>query len=156
MHWLILSLILTLSIHAKADSDNRIAFIEKANALIEKAKSRDPLRYEVFPNSLVLSQIILESGWGKSRRAIKHNNLLGLKSGSRFATFNSYVSSIQYYFDNLLTHDAYDEFRTKLQNDAPVKKLVVALSDPYSGNEKAYAKQLKTIIRQYELERYDD
>lgn len=153
---LILLFVLSSNSYANTHVDSRIVFIEKMNTLIERAKSRNPQRYNIFPNSLIISQIILESGWGTSRLAKRYNNLLGLKNGSKFATFNSYVSSIQYYFDNLLTHDAYSEFRSKLQNNASVKTLIVALSGPYSGNEKTYAKQLRIIIKQYNLERYDD
>jgi Bax protein len=82
---------------------------------------------DVIPNSIVLAQAAIESGWGSSRFAKEHNALFGeytydtekgviplnRDSGKThlIKSFNSLDSSVNSYFNNINSHYAYREFR---------------------------------------------
>lgn len=71
-------------------------------------------KVDKIPMSLVLSQIAIESGWGKSRFSQKFNNFLGMKNKEgNFAKFSSIEENIYEYMINLNTHFAYKKFREK-------------------------------------------
>ena len=84
------------------------------------------LRVDVLPNSLILAQAAIESGWGTSRFALEGNNLFGLRSLSGYgmvpkernqgkvfkvSRFKDLQSSIDYYLWNINSHPKYDELR---------------------------------------------
>ncbi|MCM5703565.1 protein bax [Larsenimonas salina] len=80
-------------------------------------------RVDTLPVELVVSQAILESGWGTSRLARRGNNLFGMRcfgkecgiqqlgSARRFQTFQSVGAAVEAYILNLNTHPAYATLR---------------------------------------------
>ncbi len=125
------------------------------------------------PASVTLAQAIQESGWGRSGLARRHNNLFGVKSGSRkggvtlrtrevrngrsrfvnapFRTFDSWAESIRHH-GTLLSGDtryararqSWKDWRGYLEHLAPVYA-----SDPH------YAHRVGWFIERYELDRWD-
>ena len=80
-----------------------------------------------IPNSIVLAQAVNESGWGSSRFATESNALFGeytydTKNGiiperrdkgkkHLIKNFSSIDKSVESYFKNINTHNAYKNFR---------------------------------------------
>ena len=105
---------------------------------------------DVIPNSIVLAQAAIESGWGKSRFAKEYNALFGeytyddsegvipleRENGDThlIKAFSSYGNSVESYFDNINSHYAYEDFREirnimrKRNNFSNVNLLVNKLS----------------------------
>jgi Bax protein len=130
-------------------------------------------RAGVVPESIVLVQAAVESGWGTSRFAIEGNNYFGQRcyrvacgivpearpDDERFglARFASPAESIESYILNLNTHHSYTEFRD-LRNklriaDQPITglALVPGLSN-YSERGEEYVEQIASMIRSNGLE----
>jgi Bax protein len=130
-------------------------------------------RAGIVPESIVLVQAAVESGWGTSRFAIEGNNYFGQRcyraecgivpekrpADERFglASFASPAESVESYILNLNTHRSYTEFRdlrNKLRiNDQPVTglALVQGLSN-YSERGEEYVAQIASMIRSNGLE----
>jgi len=84
-------------------------------------------RAGIVPESIVLVQAAVESGWGTSRFALEGNNYFGQRcyrtdcgiapreaaDDTRFglARFSSAAASVESYMLNLNTHESYREFR---------------------------------------------
>ncbi len=103
-------------------------------------------RIDIVPNSLILSQAILESGWGESRFAVDGNNYFGIRcyrvgcglvprerdANSKFEVrrFKSIGANIKSYLHTISTFHAYSDFRTlrkELRNDnKPLDSLILA------------------------------
>ena len=82
---------------------------------------------DIIPNSIALAQAAIESGWGKSRFAKEYNALFGeytydnskgvipleRENGDThlIKAFSSYSNSVESYFDNINSHNAYEDFR---------------------------------------------
>ena len=158
-------------------------------------------RVDIIPISLVLAQAIKESGWGMSRFAIEGNALfaewtwnkkIGILPAERgeeqkhfIRKFSSLLKSVESYYNNLNTHDAYKKFRelranqrTRLsseqflldsytdgiiQHNYILNQLDDQL-DPipliysllaYSGQDANYSTDLIQIVRNNNLTRYD-
>lgn len=130
-------------------------------------------RAGIVPESIVLVQAAVESGWGTSRFAIEGNNYFGQRcyraecgivpeerpedENFGLATFGSPAESVESYILNLNTHDSYTEFRdlrNKLRiNDQPITGL--ALVDgllKYSERGEEYVAQIASMIRSNGLE----
>jgi Bax protein len=130
-------------------------------------------RAGIVPESIVLVQAAVESGWGTSRFAIEGNNYFGqrcyraacgivpedIPEDERFglARFASAAASVESYIMNLNTHPGYTEFRdlrNKLRNnDQPITglALVKGLSN-YSELGDDYVDQIESMIRSNGLE----
>lgn len=129
-------------------------------------------RIDVVPRSLVLVQAAKESGWGTSRFATEGNNLFGQRcyepgcgltprrvEHARFAVaaYDSTLASVRDYARNLNTHLQYREFRALRQQlrerGEPLSGLRLAdgLAE-YSERGEAYVAEIKTLIRQNDLE----
>lgn len=139
--------------------------LEDAIALLER-------RAGTVPESIVLMQAAMESGWGTSRFAVEGNNLFGQRCYSpgcgippegrpnaRFglAQFDSVEDSVESYVLNLNTHASYHDFRLKrqelLESGEPVTGL--ALVDElanYSERGEEYVDELRGLILQNGLE----
>ncbi len=125
------------------------------------------LRVEMIPNSIVLAQAAIESGWGSSRFAQKYNALFGeytydnskgvvpleREKGDThlIKAFNSYNNSVTSYFNNINSHYAYEDFREirnimrERNNFSNVNLLVERLST-YAEDEN-YIKTIKQVIK---------
>jgi uncharacterized FlgJ-related protein len=135
------------------------------------------LRVDVVPPSLALAQAASESGWGTSRFASEGNSLFGqwtwgkgLKPAGqdrethgdhRVAAFGSTGEAAFAYALNLNTGDAYRDFRLKRaelrrQNLRISGAVLVETLIRYSERGQAYVEDIKTLIRQNQLDTADD
>ena len=138
-----------------------------------KAKDMDDLipRIVTLPNSIVLAQAAVESGWGQSRFFLQGNNLFGVWSfnsnepriaASRtrnskriyLRAYQNLSRSIMHYFEILGSAYAYRGLRkARLEKTDPFE-LLPHLKN-FSERRTAYTNQLKAVIIQNELTQYD-
>jgi len=130
------------------------------------------LRVDVLPNSLILAQAAIESGWGTSRFVREGNNLFGLRTksgqgmvpkqqdqGKAFTVsrFKDLQSSIDYYLWNINSHPKYDELR-RIRGSEPYPhdpfKLVQGLRH-YSEIGDEYVQMVIWVIEYNNLQEYD-
>ena len=129
------------------------------------------IKIDTIPQSLVLAQAALESGWGKSRFAKEANNLFGEwtfgKNGlipqnreegknHKIRIFKSINDSIASYMLNLNRHRAYKEFRIARYKakigGKPFNGLKAAMTmQRYSQIGKKYNRLVSSIIRKNRL-----
>jgi Bax protein len=129
-------------------------------------------RVDVIPESLVLAQAIIESGWGTSRFALQGNALYGVhwppKSKKKYmvsrvgririAVYDSIGASTRYYMQLLNSGAVYDGLRTRRlrlrKNGRAVSgmKLTASLSN-YSELGRNYGEVLDSVITTYRLEK---
>ena len=138
-----------------------------------KGKSMDDMlaRIGTLPNSIVLAQAAMESGWGQSRIFLEGNNLFGMWSYNKFEPriaagktrgqkriyLRSYMDisqSITHYFEILSKSWAYKGLRKARLETTDPHKLLPHLSN-FSERRSVYTQQLKKVIDQYDLTRYD-
>ncbi|MEE4381313.1 MAG: glucosaminidase domain-containing protein [Pseudomonadales bacterium] len=133
-------------------------------------------RADVIPPSLVLAQAAAESGWGTSRFARAGNNLFGewcfspgcgIVPGRRregatheVADFESVAASLESYFLNLNTHEAYRPVRTlraQARRDGRTVRGVELAAGllRYSERREAYVEEIRQIIRTNDLGQLD-
>ena len=134
------------------------------------------IRMDEVPVSMAIAQAAKETGWGTSRFAQEGNALFGQWTWSgegikpagaedgtthKVMKFKVLQASVKAYQRNLNTHSTYKNFRSaraELRNEN--KKLdSIALTehlDKYAETGKVYVKILQQIIRQNNLEDFDD
>ena len=132
-------------------------------------------KVNIFPDSLILAQASLESAWGTSRFAVEGNNFFGQHCFSKscgisargdkkvkVAKFASVFDSIQSYYRNLNSGDAYKKLR-KLRSEEFSKlnkmdslKLTKGLSGYSTLGNGDYAKRLNEVITFNKLQQYDN
>jgi len=125
--------------------------------------------------SMVLAQAAVESNWGKSRFTKEANNIFGQwtykgkglipkrrRSGHKhkIKLYNSLEESIQGYMELLNKGTAYKKFRTirqsfSKQNLAPNGLVLSQTMVNYSGIGRKYLKILRSVIRKYNLQKFD-
>lgn len=138
-----------------------------------KAKDINDLlnRMGTLPNSVVLSQAAIESGWGQSRFFLEGNNLFGVWSFNSdeqrmpsktlrkdkiiyLRTYPDISQSITHYFETLGSANAYQKLRReRLIHNDPFELIPHLIN--YSEKRRAYTHRLKALILQNELTRYD-
>ena len=137
------------------------------------AKNVDDLieRLGTLPNSIVLAQAAIETGWGESRFFVQASNLFGIWSfdeqESRIAagktrndktiflrSYDDMSRSIADYFEVLARHSAYKSLRKARQQSSNPYVLIQHLKN-YSERKGWYTRQLKKVIRQNNLTKYD-
>ena len=145
------------------------------NSLVEKYKVTDPSRLlktlKTHPNSIILAQAVVESGWGNSRIFTSANNLFGIWSYNRnepripskikrgdktiyLRKYDDISESIADYFVTVGRTNAYRQFREeRLRTDDPFK--LTPFLDHYSERRQAYVDQLNELIRYNDLTKYD-
>ncbi|MEJ7643978.1 MAG: glucosaminidase domain-containing protein [Chryseolinea sp.] len=129
-------------------------------------------RIGTLPNSIVIAQAAVESGWGQSRFFLQANNLFGVWSFNskepRIAagkargektiylkSYNNISESIINYFEILSSSPAYKALRAARSAQRDPFKLLPHLVN-FSERRRAYTRQLKTVIEQNDLTVYDD
>lgn len=115
--------------------------------------------------SVRISQICLESGWLKSELSIKAKNCCGIKWSSyktkqKYLYKNEYWSSFKTIDECIRQQGVYytskPHYYSKVIGEQDLLKSLKALNDsPYCEN-KEYASKLYKLIKQYNLEAYDD
>lgn len=138
-----------------------------------KGKSLEDMlaRIGTLPNSIVLAQAAVESGWGQSRFFLEGNNLFGMWSFNRYEPriaagktrgqkriyLRSYMDisqSITHYFDILSKSWAYRGLRkARLETNDP-QALLPHLKN-FSERRGYYTRQLKKIIDANNFQQYD-
>ena len=128
-------------------------------------------RMRTHPNSIILAQAAVESGWGSSRFFTEANNVFGVWSyrpdepriRASFSRQGSPVylrkypdisASIYDYFGVVARARAYRQFRQARDTTDDIQVLLPLLKY-YSERREAYVAQLETIIRQNDLTQYD-
>lgn len=121
------------------------------------------------PNSIIIAQAAIESGWGTSRFFLEGNNLFGIhtsindvnkleaNNSSRVYVkkYNSISESISHYLRTLAKGYAYETFRLSRINDLSTFDLIQGLI-MYSTRRELYVKDLGSIIDFNNLTKYDD
>ncbi len=133
-------------------------------------------RVDTVPASIAMAQAANESAWGTSRFARLGNNYFGQwcfvrgcglvpearneGASHEVAAFDSARESVRRYMNNINTHNAYAELRTRRAslrsegNDISGLALAPALIR-YSERGQAYVNELQAMIRGNELQQYD-
>jgi Bax protein len=103
-----------------------IEFSNLDESELNKIKAELLMKINTIPISMILSQAIIESGWGSSRFAQEGNALFGewtwknndgikpqqnLKANFSVKNFKNLLDSVNSYILNLNTHPAYNELR---------------------------------------------
>ena len=148
----------------------------KQYGVIDKDLPTLKVRMDEIPTSMIIAQAAKETGWGTSRFAQEGNALFGQWTWSgegikpakadkdtthKIMKFNVLQASVKAYQRNLNTHSSYRDFRSaraemrdngeKLDSRALTEHL-----DSYAETGKEYVKTLQKIIRQNNLEDFDD
>ena len=161
-----------LQILKKLSKNHKIKFnnshkLDLINNLLKKV--------DIIPNSIVLAQAAIESGWGSSRFAQDFNALFGeytydsnkgvipleRENGENhlIKAFNSYNSSVESYFNNINSHYAYEQFRElrevmRERNNFSNVTLLVDKLDTYAEDEN-YIQTIKSVIKNNNFEIFD-
>jgi len=134
------------------------------------------IRMDEIPVSLAIAQAAKETGWGTSRFAQEGNALFGqwtwsgegLKpkdseknEGHKVMKFNVLQASVRAYQRNLNTHSSYKDFRqerARLRDiGKPLDSIILSeFLDEYAETGNEYVEVLKKIIKQNNLQDFDD
>ena len=148
----------------------------KQYGVVNKDLSTLKIRMDEVPNSMAIAQAAKETGWGTSRFAQEGNALFGQwtwtgegikpagadsESKHKVMKFRVLQASVKAYQRNLNTHSTYKNFRgARAELRDKGKKLnSMILSehlDKYAETGKEYVRILQKIIRQNNLEDFDD
>jgi len=148
----------------------------KQYGVVNKNLSTLKIRMDEIPVSMAIAQAAKETGWGTSRFAQEGNALFGQWTWSgegikpagadddsthKVMKFKILQASVKAYQRNLNTHSTYRDFRSaraKLRDQG--KKLnsidLTKHLDKYAETGKEYVRILQQIIRQNNLEDFDD
>jgi Bax protein len=148
----------------------------KQYGVVNKNLSTLKIRMDEIPVSMAIAQAAKETGWGTSRFAQEGNALFGQWTWSgegikpagadddsthKVMKFKILQASVKAYQRNLNTHSTYSDFRSaraKLRDQG--KKLnsidLTKHLDKYAETGKEYVRILQQIIRQNNLEDFDD
>lgn len=151
----------------------KVAAVNKLISIAEKYEDTNAAsllkKVDVIPVSLVLAQSAIESAWGLSRFAVQGNNLFGIwtwgKNGMvpkerdsdknhRVAVYVSILDSVRAYTLIMNKVSAYERFREIRGETRDPLKLVEGLRN-YSSRRNLYVKDVKEMIMQNDLKRYD-
>jgi len=130
--------------------------IDDKLVIITKVKKEMGGIAENIPNSIVLSQIILESGVCGSSRSRRTGNFVGIKGagkdGSKYSSFASLEGCIRFYLHTLSTHGAYHNFRRFLDTKNGLE--LTAFLGGYAEDPR-YTVKLARNIKSYNLMELD-
>jgi Bax protein len=176
-HNLLNEQVLTEKIWAKMKAKEKINISDSVflYSMYEKYKTDNIAevhkKQHIHPNSIVLAQSILETGWGDSRFFLNGNNAFGIwsynKLDKRMAAsknrdgiviylrkYNNIAESVEDYFSTLANSWAFDDFRNKrYESDNPFE--LIWYLNKYSELRNDYVKKVGEIIIQNNLTQYD-
>jgi Bax protein len=160
-------------LHQKKVWDTSDSILYLSLKRIYKAKNIDDLlsRLVTLPNSIVLAQAAIETGWGESRFFVQASNLFGIwsydETESRIAagknrddktifvrSYDDISGSVSDYFKVIARHNAYKSLRKARQKTSDPYALTTHLKN-YSERKSWYTRQLRQVIRQNNLTKYD-
>tara|TARA_B100000787_G_scaffold118949_1_gene89021 strand:+ start:129 stop:1313 length:1185 start_codon:yes stop_codon:yes gene_type:complete len=148
----------------------------KQYGVVNKDLSTLKIRMDEIPVSMAIAQAAKETGWGTSRFAQEGNALFGQwtwtgegirpagaddDSTHKVMKFKVLQASVKAYQRNLNTHSTYKGFRrarAELRDDEKKLNSLILIEhlDKYAETGKVYVKILQQIIRQNNLEDFDD
>ena len=128
-------------------------------------------KQQVHPNSIVLAQAALETGWGTSRFFLQGNNAFGIWSFNKqenrmeslssrgdikiyLKRYDSTMESVSDYFLTMAKSWAFDQFRKRREATENAYELIWYLNK-YSELRNDYVKKIGELIIQNQLTRYD-
>ena len=125
------------------------------------------------PQSIVIAQAAMESGWGTSRFFVQANNIFGVHSvnpaepriaaGGKIegkdriwmTSFSSVEESVRAYYEMMATSKAFESFRlARLKTDNP--NVLVSKLDGYSEIGQRYVAMISEVIKHNEMTQYDE
>ena len=133
-------------------------------------------RMDIIPTSIALAQAAKESGWGTSRFALEGNAIFGQwtwngigmapldkdkNENHKILKFPLLRASVKAYITNLNTHSGYKGFRKKRLELRSNNKSLSGLDlihelENYAQTGKEYTKVLEKIIKQNDLDEFED
>ncbi|BDC99525.1 hypothetical protein PEPS_18060 [Persicobacter psychrovividus] len=158
-----------------ASMDEKPSAASLLSPYMEKYKAKTieelPERLTPPPVSMILAQSIMETGWGTSPIFTEANNAFGvwsfshkearrLTQGTRngkkvyVRAYDNILESAENYLDIIGRVSSYKNLRKTMQKTDNSLILVNHLSN-YSEEGSLYVKQLRSLIRKYELQRFD-
>lgn len=154
----------------KKPVDNKSTFLNKVAAGVKDCWTK----YQILP-SVVLAQAILESGWGTSDKALKANNLFGIKANSDWSGPTVTLPTKEHVNGKWITIDAkwrkYGSWADCLVDHAaflskPRYKAIIGNTDYKSvckelqkagyATDPTYASKLIGVIESNKLTKYDE
>jgi Bax protein len=128
-------------------------------------------RQQVHPNSIIIAQAAIETGWGTSRFFLQGNNAYGIwsfsKSDNRMESlsgrgdikvylkkYNSVMESVDDYFQTISKSWAFDQFRKRRAETDNAYELIWYLNK-YSELRNDYVKKVGEVMIQNQLTKYD-
>lgn len=132
------------------------------------------LRADIIPQSMVLAQAAIESGWGRSRFALNGNSLFGqwcytpgcglvpkqraVTANHEVRRFASVEASLDAYYRNINTHNAYRALRRlraslREKYGEPAGLDLVMGLEKYSSRGSNYINQLRSLIKANRFEK---
>jgi Bax protein len=126
-------------------------------------------KVDIIPVSLILAQSAIESAWGSSRFTLHGNNIFGIWTwgddgmipeeraaglNHKVAVFDSLLDSVRAYALMLNKLSAYQRFRDIRNETRDPLYLAEGLLN-YSSRRESYVADVKTVIRQNFLKKYD-
>lgn len=129
-------------------------------------------KQEVHPNSIILAQSALETGWGTSRFLLHGNNAFGIWSYDRsddrmmsmmtrdegiiiyLKKYDNIKESVEDYFRTVANSWAFDQFRKRRAETNNAWELIWYLNK-YSELRNDYVKKIGELMVQNQLTRYD-
>ncbi len=130
-------------------------------------------RMDVIPNSLLIAQAAVESGWGTSHFARDGNNLFGqwcfykgchlvnhTRTGHGIRAYSSVHESVESYQQNLNAGSSYSQLRSirhnmRNRNKNPTGYELANGLTAYSTRGQDYINQIKGVIKNNNLGQYD-
>ena len=148
----------------------------KQYGVVNKDLSTLKIRMDEVPVSMAIAQAAKETGWGTSRFAQQGNALFGQwtwsgdgikpagadnSSTHKVMKFKVLQASVKAYQRNLNTHTTYKDFRSaraEMRDDGKKLDSIILTEhlDKYAETGKEYVKILQQIIKQNNLEDFDD
>jgi Bax protein len=148
----------------------------KQYGIVNKDLSTLKIRMDEIPVSMAIAQAAKETGWGTSRFAQEGNALFGQWTWSgegikpaaadndsthKVMKFKILQASVKAYQRNLNTHSTYKDFRSARaelrDDDKKLDSMILSeYLDEYAETGKVYVKILQKIIKQNNLQDFDD
>jgi len=151
-------------------SNKEVAFVERITRKYRTLHASELLnRIDVLPMSLILAQGAIESSWGRSRFALEGNNIFGIWTWNndglipterepdkkhKVRSYDSILDSVRGYLLTLNRLPTYRKLRAiRQQSDDPLTIAEGLLM--YSERRLAYIEDVRDIILQNDLQKYD-
>lgn len=127
-------------------------FIRFLLPLIKDVKAELGGEYTKIPNSLIIAQAAVETGWGYRYPL---GNLFGIAVNGKYKKFSSEKEGIKFFLENLLSHSAYKDFQEKIDRGETDSINLVSSLKKYTSEDENYLQKVKSIIRREKLQEYD-